>query len=153
MGDSVFHWAAAKGHLSQIPANLLTYENFILRNDQMVTVFHRAAKHGHLNQIPEQLLSLANLQIPNKNGRTSIHLAAKYGHLDQIPQEFVTFETLAYKDGGLCPIRDIDQILGVNLPESVRIYVGVEWYNKNLEFIELKKTPMTTEPEAELEIF
>ena len=49
-GYTVYHLAAAHGHLSQVPAHLLTLEVVLKPNDIGNTLVHEAAEKGTLAQ-------------------------------------------------------------------------------------------------------
>jgi ankyrin repeat protein len=95
---TLYHWAAANGHLGQIPKELLTEENLLKPDNDRGTCLHIAARNGHLDKIPKELLTAENLLQANENGWTCLHLAARNGHLDKLPKELLTAENLLKTD-------------------------------------------------------
>jgi hypothetical protein len=91
---NLYHKASQKGHLDQIPKELLTAENLLKTDTSGWTCLQIAAREGHLDKIPKELLTAENLLQPNTSGWTCLQIAARNGHLDQIPKELLTVENL-----------------------------------------------------------
>lgn len=50
-GCTPVHFAAAFGHLDQVPKCLLTLETMLIKDNMGKTPLHNAAKHYHLDQL------------------------------------------------------------------------------------------------------
>jgi len=106
------------------------------------TFLHVAARHGHLDQVPEEFLLAGNLLVGN-GGECALHFAAAHGYLNLVPREILTGENLLIEanNGGWTPLSSaveagqMDQLLGLMLPEEARDYVGDDWWEKNQKFI------------------
>src|SRR6267154_385233 len=72
----------------QFPADCLTLDLLISRNDFGDTPLHAAAVEGHLKDVPREFINHATLSIRNYTGGTPIGAAIHNGHADQLPEEF-----------------------------------------------------------------
>ena len=84
-GYSVFHVAAAYGHLDQIPISLLTPAVVVSKIHLGNTLLHEAAEHGALDRFPKRYFTLHNFLQRNFGGETVFHVAGFNGHLGQVP--------------------------------------------------------------------
>jgi hypothetical protein len=91
-GWNLYHKASQKGHLDQIPKELLTAENLLKTDPFGRTCLHWAAYKGQLAEIPKEFLTAENLLKHDKYGDTCLHFAAVGGHLDKLP--WLSYETL-----------------------------------------------------------
>jgi len=160
LGNCALHEAAIYGVLSQVPTEFLTKQNISRKNIMQYSVLHSAAEHGHLNQLPIELLTEENLLIADNNYWTAFHSAAAYGHAEQIPIECWTQRSLLWADSeGLCIFRELieadslDCVLGADLPETMREYMGEEWWAKNEEIKKTTRNLSNTDYAADIDLF
>jgi len=143
-GDSFdctpLHYAAERGCLGQIPEAVLTSNLLMVTDYRGDTPVHYAADKGKLYLIPAGLLTADVLLATNSVGTTPLHYAARYGELAVIRSVpgVVTVERMLISDKfGLSPLDNadlhghLDQVLGLDFPESVRSFVGEEWWERN----------------------
>jgi ankyrin repeat protein len=97
-GATLYHWAAQRGHLANIPKKLMNKENLLKTNDYDYTCLHIAAIYGHLHQIPLEILTEENLLKTDNDNQTCLHWAALKGHLHHIPKEILTPKNLLQED-------------------------------------------------------
>jgi hypothetical protein len=83
--ENLYHWAAKKRTLQNIPPEFLTKENLLLPNNDGWTCLHLAALWGCLDKIPKELLTKDHLLQESRQGYNCLHFAAWRGHLTQIP--------------------------------------------------------------------
>lgn len=107
-GDTALHLAAQHGTLDAIPSTLLTEDTILVANSDGVTPLHQAATFGHLNQVPKNLLSVENLLTIDKQGQTPLHRLKDAAKANQL-----------------------DLLLGLNFPESVKEILGNRWWETN----------------------
>jgi len=111
--DTVYHMAKA-GSLDSAPKHFLTelymFEpKYVGMDGQHWTAFHAALRYNGTKDVPRELLTEKNL-LSDMNGCTGLWYLVEYGRLDEL--------------------------LGIEFSDAVRGEVGVDWYNKNLAFIE-----------------
>jgi len=82
---TAIHAAAETGQLRKIPAERLTGELLMTRNDNGDTPLHAAAYEGHLDQVPEALLTRERVAARNYDGISVAALASERGFESQIP--------------------------------------------------------------------
>jgi len=157
-GNDGMAGAVDGGHLDQLPADLLTSENMLLKNttQEGSNRFHYAAAARTLNRIPEKLLTLENLLTIDDFGRNVFHIAALHGSLSQIPTHFLTIELLSHKCAGqvwckgMTPLhiaayaKHLDQIPEEFLSENVLLIKaanGKTVFNFAVEGKSLKQIP------------
>jgi hypothetical protein len=74
--ENLYHWAAKKRTLQNIPPEFLTKENLLLPNNDGWTCLHLAALWGCLDKIPKELLTKDHLLQESRQGYNSLHFAA-----------------------------------------------------------------------------
>jgi ankyrin repeat protein len=89
-----FQLAAYNGHLNDIPTELLTEENLLLRDEYGETSFHKAAWNGKISKIPAQFLTEKNLLQEDDDGDNCFHYSAEKGFIADIPKAFLTVKNL-----------------------------------------------------------
>jgi len=159
--DNVFHMAARYGHLDQIPVRFLTMENLMIPNGDGYTAVEVAALACHLDQIP--VLELTPEKLELGSGNRVLHFAATAECLHQLPklllaEEFlcefqaangVKMNTLELARAKGC----LDQLLGVELSEAARKFVGADWWEKNQAVLLARKELDTAGDSVEVELF
>jgi len=142
-GTSVIQLAFRSKSAYQLPQRLITTSTMRRKDKDGDTAFHFAAEAGTLDAIPVELLTEENLLIPNKEGVTPMHNAGYFLHINQIPKQLLTAETLltidirgrtvleALANNVSDDIQQLDSILGIEFPESMKKIVGEKWWKTN----------------------
>ena len=173
-GRTPLHWAASHGQVEHFPKALFMPANLVMKDNDGYVPLHHAAERGQLDQFSPGLLTEANLMTRDINGRTPLHYAAAFGHLDQVPKELLTGEILLVqsKDGDtplhcamtsllkslstsgkICANENLEPLVGLELPESVREVVGEDWWERNQRVIRAKQELGGQEEGTEIELF
>lgn len=158
---TVLHIAALNSRLEQIDKKFLTEKNVLLACASGDTVVHAAAMVGQLNCLPKELLSPRILLSKNIwNGNSALHCAAENDVLKDVPQTLLTEANCMaknkYDETVFETAREhecLDQLLGMELSESVREIVGNDWFEKNKKILQAK-AKLTEAPEhPDVELF
>ena len=144
----------------------------LLADNEGLTPVDVAARSANLSGLPIEILAKA-IVAPNKNGATPLHRAAMEGNLNNIPKQLLTVENLLEKDKfGMsvllhavpdpsrlspfegCKRKNLDALLGIDLPESTKPMLGNKWWQEN-EAVKasLKISNYKPTNDAELDIF
>jgi hypothetical protein len=156
---NVFHVAAEYGHLWQIPKEFLTAENLMLPRGDGYTALELAAD-GQLDQIPVAELTPEKLGLDSFGRNYVLHLAAESRSLHQLPRSVLVEKYLMgnqYNHQNVLQIAKrkgcLDQLLGVELSEATRKFVGDEWWGRNQAVLREKSKldgPEEQAPDVEL---
>ena len=149
----------------QLAQELISQETVQKRDANGDTALHIAAERGTLDGVPTELLSEENMLAPNHAGITPLHKAAYFGHMAKVPKKLLTVENLLTIDhSGNTPLHkmadksnesQMDYILGIDFPDSVKKIVGDKWWNANEEVklaMQKSKQPVQDE-ESGVDIF
>ena len=130
-GENPITACAQLGFLHLLPANTITEENILLKNEVGSTVLHYAS----LDQVPVHLLSQTSMTIKNGNGRTPMHVAALRNQLGLVPTHLLTVTNLTEPDNHhYTPLMLAGAGLR-HLPKEVfteKTVLGQNIYNNNL---------------------
>jgi len=173
------HRAAYAGNLALLPKGSSNLENLLLRDINGMNCLHMAAVGGKLTEIPwgcvtdaAARLSTAGSAPDYVGGFTLFHHAASRGYLDQIPTDFLTWSNLLIghqvRHFGL-PITSLeiantalalaknkghlDQLLGVEFPQTCKFVIGTDWWAKNERLISERKSLGSLDGPQELDLF
>jgi len=153
--QTVFSTAAEFGSLDQIPREFITLEN--LKRTNAVPL---AAENGHLDTIPEEFLTFETLNLRNKEGKSAFELTVKRGRIYQLPKALLSPQILLLKDqygktqiAHFIELEKMDNLLGMELPETFSKIVGRTWYEKNQRLVHEKHNLTAKNVEQEIELF
>jgi len=153
-GKTPLYEAAYNGHLEQMPFEVLTSENMLLRTKSGDSALHSAARAGQLDKVPVSMLTVENLLVQYVFEETRpnwppINKYLENGHSDL--KESGVWRTPLY---WVVLNGVLDQIpLGLEFPETVKILVGDEWWERNQAVLNKKAELGTSTESVEVELF
>jgi len=105
VGLTPLHTAARYGNLGQVPPQVLTEDNLLIKSSNDTTPVHLAALNAHLDQIPVALLTEKVLMCRDYFGRLPLHYASENGNFVFLPAELVKKGLLVGDNEGLTPLH------------------------------------------------
>jgi len=175
-GLNLMETAAQLGILDQLPKSLITKSNLI-RKDECdkrwmnadedwpesylgKSVLHFAAQSGCLDQIPQQYLTQETMvRNTSHEGWSPFALAILSGNAHQLPTSLFTKENLMHPEKYERPAiemiidSNIDNLLGIQLPEEVRELIPQKWWARNQALTKSKNELSESEEILGIDIF
>ena len=149
-GTTALHVAIANKHAGLIPVGVLTDSNLCMRDSSRQTPLRLMARYGGLKHLSEFTLNnlMTRKYVGDSLEETPLHDAAAFGWLHELPKSIITVDNLLienftrttplyYATKGCISITgkqsEMELLLGLDFPISVKHIVGDEWWEQNEE--------------------